>query len=239
MSPLSSSSINATFLHLHRPPPCHRDWGGRVFQLNREHAEPMANKNIQWPWDLLPCRERFLHFLQLRAVQTQKGLPLNIREGRVCFILYTRVHLLLLCKGLSRKPVLFALFFDDNSCVERGISRATAFVWCSPSHLGGVERKEEDEGEQEEQSKRYYTSDHFHACTRNIWDIFHSNIFNTRFSKKGKISWEHTSLQLEDKDSTNFLHASALQYSSPWLEKTYFRFHLCSPFNLVPRFDVL
>lgn len=74
-------------------------------------------------------------------------------------------------------------------------------------YLGGVE----DEGEQGEQSKCYYSSDHFHACTGNIWGIFHSNIFNTKFSKKREgIMTAHFSLQLEDKDNTNFLKAQAL-----------------------------
>lgn len=46
--------------------------------------------------------------------------------------------------------------------------------------------KEEDEGERKEQSKHYYSSDHSHARRGNIWGIFNSNIFNKKFSNKGR-----------------------------------------------------
>lgn len=107
-------------------------------------------------------------------------------------------------------------------------------------YLGGVERKEEDEGEQGEQSKHYYSSDHFQACTGNIWGIFHSNIFNTKFSKKGKALWQHTSFSnWKTRTMQTFWRHKPYQYSSPWPEETYFHFHLSNPFSLVPCFDVL
>lgn len=95
-------------------------------------------------------------------------------------------------------------------------------------------------GSRENKAKCYYSSDHFHACTGNIWGVFHSSVFNTKFSKKGKVSWLHTSLSSwKTRTIQTFWRHKPYQYSSPWLEETYFHFHLWNLFNLVPCFDVL
>lgn len=107
----------------------------------------------------------------------------------------------------------------------------------APAIWVGWKGKEEDEGEQEEQSKHYYSSDHSCACRGNIWGIF--NIFNKKLSSKGRC---HESALLSPtgrQGQQTFNAHQAYQYTSPWPDEICFHSHPHDAFNLVPCFDGL
>lgn len=113
------------------------------------------------------------------------------------------------------------------------LSGAAPAIWV------GWKGKEEDEGEREEQSKHYFSSDHSCACRGNIWGIFNSNIFHKKFSNKGRCH-ESALLSPNGRQGQHTFHMlQPYQYTSPWPEETCCHSHLRGPFNLAPRFDGL
>ena len=132
ISPLSSSYVGTTFL----PPGLRRYSAPR---LNREHAEPRANKKPSDHGTYCRADAGFSTFSSSEHFKHRKVCLLTKDKAEFA-LSYTQESIYCsFVKGWAASRCCLLLFFDANSWVERGISKAAAFVWCGPSHLGGVE----------------------------------------------------------------------------------------------------